>query len=358
MSPERWQQISRLFGETLEREPQQRAAFLAEACAGDTALLDEVESLLAARDDAGYFALRGQIVSSVVGLRSLKVFLCHSSGDKPAVRDLYGRLKAGGFKPWLDEEDLLPGQDWHVEITKAVKSADVVVVCLSKGSVTKEGYVQREIKLALDVADEKPEGTIFIIPTKLEECPIPDRLSRWHWVNMFEAKGYRRLLDALYARANGLGINIDVVQKIDKNLQKTDWKFFEGMWEHESTMSTYYARTVNGTLYMAYCYGGINSGLDAHYYNCQLEGGTLLARFQWFNRPYSGYIFLRTQSENRLTGGWWYFEDMPDERIYDYHLMAKSIPGMSPLVLIRNTEAERFPRWAEAYFKQLSMGTK
>lgn len=61
--------------------------------------------------------------------------------------------------------------------------------------------MQREIKFALDVADEKPEGTIFIIPLKLEECTAPARLSRWQWVNFFEERGYERLMKALSTRA-------------------------------------------------------------------------------------------------------------------------------------------------------------
>ncbi len=46
----------------------------------------------------------------------IRAFLCHSSGDKVAVRDLYLRLKADGFLPWLDEENLIAGQDWEYEI--------------------------------------------------------------------------------------------------------------------------------------------------------------------------------------------------------------------------------------------------
>src|SRR5262249_13473929 len=139
--------------------------------------------------------------------RKLKVFLCHSSGDKQAVRSLYGHLKRDGFDPWLDEEDLLPGQDWEFEISNAVRNTDVVVVCLSQGSVTKMGYVQREIKSALDVADQQPEGTIFIIPVKLEECGVPNRLNRWQWVNLFDNRGYDKLIAALNKRAAGLGIS-------------------------------------------------------------------------------------------------------------------------------------------------------
>ena len=138
--------------------------------------------------------------------RSLRVFLCHSSNDKPAVRDLYRRLLRNDIDPWLDEEKLLPGQDWQREIPNAVRNCDVVIVCLSHGSISKKGYIQKEIKYALDVADEQPEGAIFIIPLKLEDCDTPERLCRWQWVNLFEEKGYQRLMLALRARAKMLDI--------------------------------------------------------------------------------------------------------------------------------------------------------
>jgi len=138
----------------------------------------------------------------------LRVFLCHSSGDKPAVRELYQCLCADGIDAWLDEEKLLPGQDWQLEIPKAVRASDVVIVCLSRGSITKAGYVQKEIKFALDVADEQPEGAIFLIPARLEECEVPERLSRWQWVNLHESKGYERLMRALRTRAEALGISL------------------------------------------------------------------------------------------------------------------------------------------------------
>jgi hypothetical protein len=140
--------------------------------------------------------------------RRLRVFLCHSSGDKPAVRDLYRRLKADGFAPWLDEEELLPGQDWQQEIPAAVRACDVVIICLSQKSVSKEGYLQREIRDALYVAEEKPEGTIFVIPVKLEEVEVPQRLSQWQWANLFQEGGYQRLVRALQVRAKAIGATV------------------------------------------------------------------------------------------------------------------------------------------------------
>lgn len=132
------------------------------------------------------------------------VFLCHSSQDKPVVRTLYRRLCDENIDPWLDEEKLLPGENWDLEIKKAVRGSDVVVVCLSDQSVRKEGYIQREIKYALDIAEEKPEGTIFIIPIKLNECIVPSSLSKYQWVNYLAENAYEKLLRSLRKRAEHL----------------------------------------------------------------------------------------------------------------------------------------------------------
>ena len=92
---------------------------------------------------------------------ALRVFLCHASEDKVRVRSLYQELKGEGFAPWLDEEDIQPGQQWDAEIAKAIRGSDVVLVCLSQRS-EKRGYIQKEIVRPLDVADEQPEGRIFL----------------------------------------------------------------------------------------------------------------------------------------------------------------------------------------------------
>ena len=140
----------------------------------------------------------------------MRVFLCHASGDKPVVRELYEVLRRDGFDPWLDEEDLLPGQDWEAEIKRAVRSAAAVVVFLSQSAVTKKGFVQKEIGFALDVADEQPPDTVFIIPVKIGECTVPERMARWHWVNLLtsDGPGYKKLTKALSKCAESLGVNI------------------------------------------------------------------------------------------------------------------------------------------------------
>jgi hypothetical protein len=145
--------------------------------------------------------------------RKLRVFLCHSSQDKPIVRELYQRLNAEGWiDPWLDEEKLLPGQDWDMEIEKAVEAADAVIVFLSNGSVTKEGYVQKELRKVLDVSDEKSEGAIFVIPVRINEVQIPRRIKMWQYVDFFpvsqKSSSYIRLIASLKKRAEKISLHI------------------------------------------------------------------------------------------------------------------------------------------------------
>jgi hypothetical protein len=55
MESELWKRVDELLQSALEVDPERRDAFLFEACGGDTALLDEVKSLLTSHRRAGDF---------------------------------------------------------------------------------------------------------------------------------------------------------------------------------------------------------------------------------------------------------------------------------------------------------------
>ena len=134
-----------------------------------------------------------------------RIFLGHASEDKPRVRDLYQKLKARGFEPWLDAVDLLPGENWRVAIPKAIKAAGVFLACLSKQSVAKQSYVQREFRYALSKYAELPAESIYLIPVRLDDCEVPDlrmpelelNLRDLHWVDLFEDDGFDRLVASI-----------------------------------------------------------------------------------------------------------------------------------------------------------------
>lgn len=148
---------------------------------------------------------------------SFNAFLCYSLQDKLAVSNLYKYLVNQGIDVWLTEEKLLPGQERGFEIAKAIRNAKVVIICLSKCSVSEEGYVQKEIKYALDIADEKPDGTIFIIPVRLDDCEVPTRLAKWNWIDLYNDAKYDKLIESLTLRAASLGTKLTAKNNPDLN---------------------------------------------------------------------------------------------------------------------------------------------
>lgn len=136
--------------------------------------------------------------------RPLKVFLCHASQDKVIVRELSQWLNAEGWiDAWLDEKKLLPGQDWRSNIEEAVETSDNVIICLSSNSVSKEGYVQKELRYAREISLEKPDNTIFLIPLRLDDCTVPRGLRFFQWADYFGEKKeetYDALLQSLKLR--------------------------------------------------------------------------------------------------------------------------------------------------------------
>lgn len=133
---------------------------------------------------------------------AIRVFLSYSRLDRDRVYPFYYLLRQNGFIPWMDEKDLLPGQEWQEEIAKAVKTSDIFVAFLSKRAISRDGYLQKEIRFALDRADEIAPGNVYLIPARLEDCEIPDRLKKYQWADLFTRTGPVQLMRSLEARSN------------------------------------------------------------------------------------------------------------------------------------------------------------
>jgi hypothetical protein len=130
-----------------------------------------------------------------------------------------------------------------------------------------------------------------------------------------------------------------------------DLKFFEGAWRSSPSGSLLCGRVINGELVMPYSYG-TSASLTGHYYNFRLLGKTLFARFQWFEDPrICGYAFSQVESADRLVGGWWYAEDVPEGIGRDITRIYQSLPGINETVLNR-IHLETLPDWAEQYFEK------
>lgn len=127
----------------------------------------------------------------------VRMFLSYAHEDKTRVEGVYQELAKAGFEPWMDVKDLLPGQQWKRETTNALRDSDFILVFFSNRSVSKTGYVQREFKQALDRLQEIPEGKIFIIPIRLNDCQVPEGFGDIHYCDIFEEGGFEKVVRAI-----------------------------------------------------------------------------------------------------------------------------------------------------------------
>ena len=130
----------------------------------------------------------------------IKVFICYAREDMAIAKKLYKDLQQAGVKPWLDIEDLQPGQKWEVIIADVLKQSDFVLVLLSSYSLNKTGYFRKDLNNALKLMDMVPPDKSFLIPVRLEECePKEEELQQIQWCDLFESyeKGLNQILKVI-----------------------------------------------------------------------------------------------------------------------------------------------------------------
>jgi len=128
------------------------------------------------------------------------VFISYAREDSETALRIYEDLKLLGADPWIDQIDLLPGQDWAASITKQIKKSRYFLAIISAKSITKRGYYQKEVREAMKVLDEMPPGEVFFIPCRTEEVTLDhDALRKLQWLDLFPSysEGIRRLKRAL-----------------------------------------------------------------------------------------------------------------------------------------------------------------
>ena len=139
-----------------------------------------------------------------------KVFISYAREDCDIAKRLYTDLKNMGYDVWIDIERLIPGENWKSAISKQIKDCSYFIALLSSQSVSKKGYVQKELKTALDILDEFPPSEIFLIPARIDQCaPLDERLQDIHFADLFPSydEGLRKILQAISPQENCSPIN-------------------------------------------------------------------------------------------------------------------------------------------------------
>jgi hypothetical protein len=182
-----------------------RAAFLCRHCRelyrGDPEILADVQRLL---DFVSSASRLGQDILTFARSKERSpqgkydVFLCHNGDDKSVVRKINSKLRLAGIVTWFDEEELMPGQVWQVELEKQI--GEVRAACVFVGGKGKGPWQQVEIRAFLS---QFVERECKVIPVLLPDAPqapeLPMFLRELMWVDLrtkFQ-KNFERLVAAL-----------------------------------------------------------------------------------------------------------------------------------------------------------------
>lgn len=157
------------------------------------------------------------------------VFLSYTSADRSRVVPYFEHLKSAGFNVWMDTT-IKGGQNWDFEIQRALKKASLIVCFFSSSSLNRRGYVQREIKIALDFASDKLESDIFLIPVILdEEVGIPEQISHIQAIRGTFDDNVRSLISSIHHQYRELGYTVDIQD--ETNEFSSTSREFEEKWD-------------------------------------------------------------------------------------------------------------------------------
>lgn len=133
-----------------------------------------------------------------------RVFVAYAAEDLELARRLCDGLSAAGCSPWLDKDQLLPGQNWPRALERAIEVSDAFVACFSPRSILKRGQFQSELRYALDCARRVPLDAPFLVPVRFEPCAVPRRISdQVQYVDLFPdwERGLKRVARAIHRAA-------------------------------------------------------------------------------------------------------------------------------------------------------------
>lgn len=120
-----------------------------------------------------------------------KIFLSYAHEDIAMAKRLYQDINRYGLDVWIDCENLLPGQNWKITIEKNIKQSQFYLLLLSSHSMTKRGFIQKEMKIAYEVLENCAEDDIYLIPVRLNNCEPSFKISDIQYIDVFPETEYK-----------------------------------------------------------------------------------------------------------------------------------------------------------------------
>jgi serine/threonine protein kinase len=173
MTPDRWQQVERVYHAALERDPASRPAYIDEACSGDPELRQEVETLLAAHQEGDGFLETPAIEVMAFALADQAPRF--EPGRQIGTYQLVSLLGAGGMGEVWRARDTALGRDVAIKVLPAVFSRDSDRLRRFEHEAHAAGMLNHPNVLSV-YAMGTEEGAPYVVSELLEGDTLRDRL--------------------------------------------------------------------------------------------------------------------------------------------------------------------------------------
>lgn len=111
------------------------------------------------------------LIQGMQPIQLLSCFISYSHADKIFAQRLHKRLQASGVRCWMDEKQLLPGDDLYDAVEQGIRRSDKVLLCCSRHSLT-SWWVDHEIGAAFykeqNLTKMRSHKAYVLIPLNLD----------------------------------------------------------------------------------------------------------------------------------------------------------------------------------------------
>ncbi|WP_347396440.1 toll/interleukin-1 receptor domain-containing protein, partial [Parabacteroides leei] len=141
-------------------------------------------------------------------LPQAKVFISHSSIDKPFVHELKEELsKDNSLKFWIDENEILAGDDIQKTISESLKEMDYLLLVISEHS-TKSPWVNFEVSQFMGFAENNRIIPIILSKGQKFSEPIDNLIRRLNYLDFSDKKNWCKNITSIkLALLKGTGID-------------------------------------------------------------------------------------------------------------------------------------------------------
>lgn len=162
--------------------------------------------------DTEWFVMLGAMAASILAAlagvswirfkrqleRERNVFLLYARPDIETARTVAALLREHGYRPWLDQDAILPGQRWKNAVDTALTKSSAVAVLISE-HLEKSDHARDELARAVNAFQSSSTEITRIIPVRLGEATVPDVLQDIQWVDFGAENWETRFLNGLRA---------------------------------------------------------------------------------------------------------------------------------------------------------------